>query len=149
MELKQWSNDNVEGSNSEGNVFVDYGRFKKEQAHPALQVQGYHFALKDFLEVFEQKNAPELSSCTYAHNYSKEGKPVLFLDKFSSLIKTFPVFAKEDSIELGRYLKERLQGGKGKMVFERFTGSAIKPSKKLLDHTSEMINKRQIFNLID
>ncbi len=149
MELKQWSNENVEDSASEGNVIVDYGKFKKEQVHPALQVQGYHFGLKDFLGIFEQKNAPELSSCAYAHNYSKEDSTVLFLPKFSSTIKTFPLFAKEDAVELGRYLKDRLQGGGGKIIFERFARSAIKPSKRLLDHTSEMINEQQIFNLID
>lgn len=149
MELKQWSNENVQDCDSEGNVVVDYGRFKREQAHPALQVEGYHFGLKDFLEVFESKNAPELSSCTYAHNYLREKGGVLFAEKFSSAIKKFPLFTKEDPALLGKYLKERLQKGKGRLVFERFVESPIKPSKKLLDHTSEMINKQQIFNLID
>lgn len=149
MELKQWSNKNVEDTEADGNVVVDYGRFWKEQAHPALQVQGYHFDLKDFLEIFEAKNSPELSSCVYAHNYSKQGKTVLFSQKFADVIKTFPLFAKEDSVDLGRYLKERLQKGKGQLVFERFAGSAIRPSKKLLDHTGDMINKQQIFTLID
>ncbi|MDP3974810.1 MAG: DUF2075 domain-containing protein [Candidatus Jorgensenbacteria bacterium] len=149
MELKQWSNENVDDCDSEGNVIVDYGKFKKEQAHPALQVQGYHFGLKDFLEIFESENAPELSSCAYAHNYSREEKAVLFMEKFSEAIKTFPLFGKEDATLLGNYLKERLQKGGGRVVFERFAGSAVRPSKKLLDHTSEMINNRQIFNLID
>lgn len=149
MELKQWSSENVIDSESDGNVIVDYGRFKKEQPHPSLQVQGYHFGLKDFLEIFEKKDAPELNSCAYAHNYSKEKKAVLFLQKFSSALKEFPLFAKEDAVELGRYLKERLHGGSGKIIFERFAGSAIKPSKKLLDHTSKMISEQQIFNLID
>lgn len=149
MELKQWSNKNVEDSESEGNVLVDYGRFKREQAHPVLQVQGYHYSLQDFLEIFEDKNSPKLSSCAYTHNYSKEKDAVLFLPKFSKAMETFPLFAKEDAIKLGRYLKTRLQGGKGKIIYDRFAHSTIKPSKKLLDHTSVMINKRQIFNLID
>lgn len=149
MELKQWSNNNVEDAEAEGNVIVDYGKFRKEQAHPALQVQGYHIDLKDFLKIFEEKNPPELSSCVYAHNYSGEGESVLFSPKFLEVIKSFPVFAKENAVDLGRYLKERLQNGDGKLVFERFAGSAFRPSKKLLDHTSEMINKQQIFNLID
>ena len=34
IELKQWSNDNVDDCSSDGNVFVDYGRFRREQAHP-------------------------------------------------------------------------------------------------------------------
>lgn len=149
MELKQWSNGNVYDCEAEGNVVVDYGSHRGERPHPALQVQGYHFGLKDFLEIFHSDKAPELKSCSYAHNYSKEQNAILFLPKFSSAIKAFPLFAKEDAVELGRYLKDLLHGGNGDVIFKRFAGSAIKPSKKLLDHTSEMINKQQIFNLID
>ncbi|HUW22209.1 MAG TPA: DUF2075 domain-containing protein [Candidatus Bathyarchaeia archaeon] len=149
MELKQWSNQHVQDAESEGNVVVDYGQFKREQPHPVLQVQGYYFGLKDFLRIFQEKNSPELSASVYLHNYSKNKDAILFSSEFSKLIKTFPLFAKEDAIELGRYLKKRLQGGKGKLIYERFARSPIEPSRKLLDHTSEMINKRQIFNLID
>ena len=149
LELKQWSNDNVKDSEVEGNVKVNYKGSWSEHPHPALQVQGYYFGLKDFIKIFEEKNAPELSASVYAHNYSKQKDDTLLSSRFSELVKTFPVFAKEEATELGRYLKERLQSGKGQIVYERFARSPISPSKKLLDHTSEMINKQQIFNLID
>ncbi len=149
IELKQWSNDNVHATDSDGNVIVDYGRFKKEQAHPSLQAQGYHFHLKDFIELFNERNAPELNSTSYAHNYSKNGEAILFSSKFEKVMKEFPLFAKEDSLELARYLKDRLRGGGGQILYERFARSRIGPSKRLLHHTSEMINKQQIFNLID
>lgn len=149
MELKQWSNDNVFETPVDGNVLVNHGRFKKEEPHPSLQVQGYHFQLKDFMEIFEDDIGPKLNSIAYTHNYSKLGNPVLYAKKFIEALKKFPLFAKEDSKELARYLKERLQGGKGKLLFDRFARSPIRPSKRLLDHTSEMINKRQIFTLID
>lgn len=149
LELKQWSNDNVLDADAEGNVIVDYGTFRMEQPHPSLQVQGYYFHLKDFKKLFSEKNAPRLSAASYAHNYSKNNNPILFGNKFAGIIREFPLFAKEDAIELARYLKVRLQGGKGQIIYERFAGSPIGPSKKLLDHTSEMINKQQIFNLID
>lgn len=149
LELKQWSNDSVRNSESEGNIVVNYGRFQKEQPHPSLQVQGYYFGLKDFIKIFEEKNAPELSASVYAHNYSKQKDSVILSSRFSELVKTFPIFTKEEAVELGRYLKKRLQSGKGKIVYEHFARSPIGPSKKLLDHTSEMINKQQIFNFID
>jgi DUF2075 family protein len=149
LELKQWSNDNVSEADTDGNVIVDYGRFRKEQAHPSLQVQGYYFHLKDFIRLFSESGAPELSASTYAHNYSRKNDGALFADEFKSALKEFPLFTKEDSLELSRYLKNRLQGGGGELLFNRFTGSPIGPSKRLLDHTSEMINKQQIFNLID
>ncbi|HQB65083.1 MAG TPA: DUF2075 domain-containing protein [Fibrobacteraceae bacterium] len=149
LELKQWSNDKVFNSESEGNVIVDYGKFRKEQPHPSLQVEGYYFYLKDFIKIFTDANAPILDAATYAHNYSKNSTAVLFSEKFSELVKKFPVFSKEDSLILARYLKAHLEGGEGQLLYKRFTGSPIGPTKKLLDHTSEMINKRQIFNLID
>src|SRR3989338_2049825 len=149
LELKKWSNEKVLESEVDGNVIVDYGRFKKEQAHPSLQVQGYYFGLKDFIKIFEERNAPTLSASVYAHNYSREKEAVLLAPKFTEFVKKFPIFTKEEAVELGRYLKERLQNGKGRIVYEHFARSPIGPSKKLLDHTSEMINKQQIFNLID
>ena len=150
IELKQWSNEHVSDTESEGNVIVDYGRFVNEQAHPSLQVQGYHFDLKDFLTYFHDEDHVSLSSCAYCHNYSKaSGSQVLFLPKFQKYLEEFPVFSKEDVESLGEYLSERLKNGSGMEAFNRFVTSPVKPSKKLLEHTSEMINKQQIFNLID
>ncbi len=150
IELKQWSNENVSDCPSEGNIIVDYGRFWKEQAHPSLQVQGYHYDLKDFLTVFGDKPGIALDSCAYCHNYSRQAPdPVLFFPKFKEEIESFPVFAKEDVQALGTYLKERLSHGNGFELFGRFVRSPIRPSKMLLAHTSEMINKQQVFNLID
>jgi len=148
LELKQWSNDGLKDSDSEGNVLVKYASWR-EQAHPSLQVEGYYYHLKDFKKVFEEKNAPVLSGSTYAHNYSRQNNPVLFSEKFSEPINKFPLFGKEDAIVLARYLKDKLQGGGGQLLFERFTGSPVRPSKRLLEHTSKMINEQQIFNLID
>ena len=85
LELKQWSNDRVYESDSEGNVVVDYGAFKREQAHPSLQVQGYYFHLKDFIRIFSEKNAPKLSASTYAHNYSRTGISILFAREFAKV----------------------------------------------------------------
>ncbi len=152
LELKQWSNDGVKNSESEGNVcFVDvrYQTGWVERAHPSLQVEGYYQHLKDFKKIFEEKDAPNLNGSTYAHNYSKLKNSILFSRDFSEHIERFPLFGKEDSMALARYLKDRLQGDSGKLLFERFNGSPIRPSKRLLEHTSKMINEQQIFTLID
>jgi len=149
LELKQWSNSEVQIAETEGNVIVNYGQFQREQPHPALQVQGYYFGLKDFLKIFQESNAPQLSASVYLHNYSKFKNAVLLTPEYSKLIQTFPLFTKEDAVELGRYLRQRLQGGRGQIIYERFATSPIQPTKRLLDHTSEMINKCQVFNLID
>lgn len=148
LELKQWSNENVEDCETEGNVIVNYGKFKQEQAHPSLQVEGYHWALKDFLSIFEEPHTI-LNSISYCHNYSKNKNGVLFRPKFKTLIDKYPIFSKEDVTGLGNYLKDRLNNGAGLEVFNRFITSNVKPSKKLLEHVGNMINKQQVFNLID
>jgi len=149
MELKQWSNDNVEDCETEGNVIVKHNKHRIEHAHPSRQVEGYHYDLKDFMKVFNEMPTIDLSSCVYCHNYSKMGNAVLYLPKFEKEIKKFRLFSKEDVTELGKYMKERLGGGNGLEVFNRFMNSPIGASKKLLDHTHKMINEQQVFNLID
>lgn len=150
VELKQWSNDGVAEAEAEGNVKVRFASGVREVAHPSWQVQGYHFDLQDFLHVFQDSPAPDLSSCAYCHNYARLKEPnVLFAKKFEKGIERFPLFAKEDIEELGKYLQQRIAGGSGLEVFNRFVRSTVKPSKKLLEHTGKMINERQIFTLID
>jgi len=149
IELKQWSNESVEDSDDEGNIIIDFGRYKKEQPHPSLQVEGYYWHLKDFMVIFHEEPKTLLSACVYCHNYSKEKEGVLYSKKFKKSIEKYPVFSKEDSIKLGEYILEKLGGGKGLDVFGKFTHSILRPSKKLLEHTGEMINKQQIFHLID
>lgn len=149
IELKQWSNQNVFDCKTDGNVIVDYGRFRKEVVHPSLQVEGYHLYLKDFMTIFEEEPNISLSSCVYCHNYSRKEGAALYSQKFQKYIEKYPVFSKGDIKILGDYLKEKLSNGSGFEVFNRFINSPLKPSKKLLEHTNEMINKQQIFNLID
>src|SRR3989338_6808397 len=149
IELKQWSNNNVDDSEDEGNVVVDYGRFKKINAHPSLQVEGYYWHLKDYMTIFEEEKPVMLTACVYCHNYNKGTNEVLYLPKFNKNIRGYPLFSKQEMIELGNYLKEKLGKGKGLAVLERFNLSILKPSRKLLDHTGEMINSQQIFHLIE
>lgn len=150
IELKQWANDGVSDSEADGNVNVRFSSGVKEVAHPSLQVEGYHYDLQDFLHVFQDKPAPVLSSCAYCHNYGRLKEPrVLFASKFQRYLDKFPIFAKEDVEALGKYLQSRLAAGAGLEVFNRFIKSTVRPSRKLLEHTGQMINERQIFTLID
>lgn len=149
IELKQWSNESVEDSENEGNIRVDFGRFKKECPHPSIQVEKYYWYLKDYLVVFDEKPKIFLSACVYCHNYNKGENEVLYLPKFKENLNKYPVFSKQAIIDLGEYLKTKLSSDPGLEVFGRFNKSILRPSKKLMDHTGDMINQQQIFNLID
>lgn len=151
IELKQWSNENVEDSIEEGNIIINYGKNKITVPHPSIQVEGYHFYLKDFISAFEEEPVLGLNSLVYCHNYSCSygKKEVLFLPKFKKYLEKYPIYAREDIIKLGDYLIDRLGKGGGIEVFNRFIYSVFRPSKKLMEHTREMINNQRIFNLID
>jgi DNA replication protein DnaC len=101
------------------------------------------------MTIFEENNPPLLSACVYCHNYTKGEKEVLYLPKFQESLKEYPLFSKQEMKDLGQHLKKKLSKGKGLEVLERFDLSILKPSKKLLEHTGEMINNQQIFHLID
>lgn len=148
MELKQWSNEHVHDCEHEGNIVVDF-LGKREVAHPCLQVEGYHFDLQDFLLVFQGDDSVQLNSCAYCHNYSNQRENILALPKFHRFTQSFPLFLKEDVSALGLYLQDRLKNSDGLEVFNRFLTSPVRPSKRLLDHTGDMIHKQQIFTLID
>lgn len=147
MELKQWSE--VELADVEGNVLVPGPGGIHMVPHPALQVAGYHQLLQDFIEAFETEPRLFLSSCVYCHNYSKEKSPHLFAEPFRELLSRFPVFAKEDFEALGEYLRKRLAKGAGLEVFHRFMQSPVRPSKKLLEYASRMIEGQKAFSLVN
>ncbi|MBU2639081.1 MAG: DUF2075 domain-containing protein [Nanoarchaeota archaeon] len=149
IELKQWSNENVEDSEHEGNVKVDYGKAKIELPHPSLQVEGYCWHLKDFLTVFEEKPKILLSACVYCHNYNQGENEVLYFPKFKKDLDKYPIFSKQEMKDFGEYLKTKLSSDPGLEVFGRFKHSILRPSKKLMEHTGEMINEQKVFNLID
>lgn len=150
IELKQWSNSNINDCKTDGNIIVNYGRFKKEMPHPSLQVEGYHFYLKDFYKIFSEEDAPQLYSCSYCHNYSKNIQPnILFSERFEEKIKEFPIFSKEETIKFGKYLESKLIASNGIEIFNRFLVSPIEPSKTLMAYAANIINKQRLFNLVD
>ncbi len=145
MELKQWSK--VENCDLENEVLTFTGGANRLEAHPSFQAQGYYSYLKDFVEVFGNSTI-NLSAISYCHNYSR-ASDAMFGPKFQSIVKDFPLFAKEDVPELAKYLKARLSAGDGLEILSRFSSSPIGPTKKLLEHTSTMIKGQKVFNLLE
>ncbi|MGC9344962.1 MAG: DNA/RNA helicase domain-containing protein, partial [Bacteroidales bacterium] len=148
IELKQWSS--VEDSEIEGRVYTYINKGLRPVSHPSLQVQGYHNFLKDYVQLFTEDPGINLESCVYCHNYDKKPDDPLFSIKFEKEIKEFPVFTREDFKKLGDYLKERLSGGRGLDLLNKFRKSPIRPSKKLLNYAGKMIKEKQVaFHLLD
>jgi hypothetical protein len=147
IELKQWSS--VKECDIEDNVITFVGGSEKMVPHPSFQVRSYHYYLEDFIELFHRDSSVGLASCVYCHNYPKEADSVLLSPKFDEILKKFPVYTKDDFRKLGDFIKFKIEKGEGIELFGRFITSNIKPSKRLIDVTRQMIDGQNVFYLID
>ena len=145
VELKQWSSAKL--SKIEGNIITYVGHQEREVLHPSEQVAGYYYYMKDFMEIFNRDNY-ELYGCSYCHNYSRSDKTLLDVS-FNNVLAKFPLFTKDDFKKFGEYLKSKLLNGNGFDVYNDFITGDIKPSKKLVDYTSDILKNQKVFSLID
>lgn len=148
IELKQWTK--VEATEIEGNYVETYtGGNRRIVVHPSQQVKGYHNYLLDFVEEFQSSDPLELTSCAYCHNYSRSDASGLFNPVYHKIIEKFPVFCKEDLSKLATELMNKLSGGQGFEVFNRFMFSRIRPSKKLMDNVKDVIRNGKQYSLLN
>lgn len=150
IELKQWSNKTVGEADSEGNFTADdavfnveafTGRANRIVAHPSQQVKGYQGYLSNFIEVISRQEV-SLTGLAYCYNYIKndDSKPThLYAEKYKELLHQYPTYSKDQSEELASKLGMLLKNGDGLSVFNKVMSSPVRPSKKMLDEVSKMI----------
>ena len=170
IELKQWSNKTVGLAESDGNFTTDESTSRQQDdvifnveaftghanrivAHPSQQVKAYQGYLSNFIEVFSNHEV-ELTGLAYCYNYTKNdaSKPsCLFDEKYATLLEQFPTYAKDQFDDLTGKLTRLLRKGAGISIFNKVMQSPIRPSKKLLNEVSTMIESGDIsaFSLIE
>ena len=170
IELKQWSNKTVGLAESDGNFTTDESTSRQQDdvifnveaftghanrivAHPSQQVKRYQGYLSNFIEVFSNHEV-ELTGLAYCYNYTKNdaSKPsCLFDEKYATLLEQFPTYAKDQFDDLTGKLTRLLRKGAGISIFNKVMQSPIRPSKKLLNEVSTMIESGDIsaFSLIE
>ena len=147
IELKQW--DKVEPTNIEGNWVETYtGRPNNRVAHLSQQVKGYHDYLISFVEVFEEDKMG-LFGCSYCHNYEKKKGQGLHAPIYENILNEYPVYSRNDIIELADKVTSLLNKGEGYDIFNKFMQSPIKPSKKLLESASKIVTNESDFALLN
>ena len=152
IELKQWSNKTVTVADSDGNFNAEdvtfnveafTGRANRIVAHPSQQVKGYQGYLSNFIEVISKEEV-NLTGLAYCYNYLKDdpkGRSYLFDAKYKTLLEQYPTYAKDQKDELAGKLHLLLKGGDGLSVFNKVMASPVRPSKKLLNEVSAMIEE--------
>ena len=160
IELKQWSNKTVGIADSDGNFTADdaanrqpddvifnveafTGHAIRIVAHPSQQVKGYQGYLSNFIEVFSNHEV-SLTGLAYCYNYTKNDttKPSVIYDaKYTTLLSQYPTYAKDQFDELTEKLTGLLKKGAGLSIFNKVMQSPIRPSKKLLNEVTKMVQE--------
>lgn len=148
IELKQW--DRCGRAAGDNLVSTWVGGAERDILHPSAQVGQYHQYLVDNHTAFHEGPAPvQLKSCAYLHNYFSEEEDPLLDDSFNSLLQQFPTFTADDVSLLKEFLISGLSGGAGQPVLRKIEESKYRPSKKLMEHVSNVIKGRNEYVLLD
>src|SRR5687767_3981946 len=118
VELKQWAK--AETSDAEATVLTWVGGSLRDTLHPSVQAGQYRDYLTDMNDAFyDERNAVQLSACTYLHNYrTVDGDPILH-GKFKAWLDEVPLFDANRSADLQRFLLMHLENGKGLPILKR------------------------------
>ena len=146
VELKQWSD--VEASNAEDCVTTWVAGQKRDILHPSRQVGQYEEYLRDMHSVFIQGDV-HLRSCAFLHNLSYDPAGEIYARRHASILDKYPAFSGDQQEQLIAYMNKFLQGGKGEPVLDMVLKSRYAPSKKLLEHTSRVIQDQKSYVLLD
>jgi uncharacterized protein len=146
VELKQW--ERTEPSEADQCVVTFVGQGNRDVLHPSVQVGQYAQYLSDYHTAFSEEDVG-LAACAYLHNLRYDPADELFAIKHQDALDAFPLFTADRGDELTHFLSERVEGGEGDEVLNRILGAPVRPSRKLLEHTAEMIAGQHVFTLLD
>lgn len=148
IELKQW--DRCGRATGDNLVSTWVGGSERDILHPSAQVGQYHHYLADNHTVFHEGPTPvQLKSCAYLHNYFSEEDDPLLDTSFGDLLQQFPTYTADDVPLLKDFLISGLSGGSGQSVLQKIEESKYRPSKKLMEHVSNVIRGNKEYVLLD
>jgi len=148
VELKQW--EACEPADGKNEVLTWLGNSQREVLHPSVQVGRYRMYLEDTHPAFYSPPNPiGLSSCAYLHNHHYSKEDPLFSDKFSVQLKEAPLFTADDFDEIRSFLRHRLLAGDGLSFLNTIEENKYRPSKKLMEHVSNVISGKAEYILLD
>ncbi len=111
-------------------------------------MDGYRRHLTNFVRAFHNDPAVQVACCVYAHNYpGRVGS--LFDSQYTDVMVRAPVFTATDAEALADYMKGRLDDDRGAEVVDRVWREGVAPSKLLIDNVSEMIQRQDVFTMLD
>lgn len=147
IELKQWQA--CEPADGEYVVTWVAGRHR-DVLHPSVQVGQYHAYLSNGQTAFHEGDDPvRLGASAFLHNYELSSGDALLDAKFDEERAEFPIYSRDQRVDLIDRLGERVGAGPGGDVLGRVLGSTPRPSTKLLTAVAGLLEGRDEYTLLD
>ncbi len=146
IELKQWQS--AEATKSDGLVRTFLGGSIKESPHPSYQAQSYKHFMSDFNEHIADGSI-RAYACACLHNYPKGNPEPLIEHQYIKIVDETPLFFRDDQAKLEQFLTKYVNKGKGANILYAIDRGKIRPTKKLIEHVSELFKGNQQFVLLD
>lgn len=146
VELKQWSE--VEASNADGCVTAWVRGAKRDILHPSRQVGQYEEYLRDMHSAFSEGGVG-LKSCAFLHNLNFAANSEIFALRHAEILERYPTFTGDQQGRLIDYMHAQVGRGRGEAVLSEILKSKYAPSKKLLDHTAQVVRDQRAYVLLD
>lgn len=147
IELKQWdSAQKVDGK--DGVVRTYLGGGIRETTHPSYQVWSYASLIKNFNQTVEEDEIG-LFPCAYLHNYDFTSDDPLKDEIYRPYYDKAPLYGKRDVLKLREFIKKYVKYGDNSDILYRIDNGKIRPSKKLQDTLSSMLDGNREFIMID
>jgi len=147
IELKQWEKCLQASGPNEVASWV--GGKMRDLLHPSAQAGQYKMYLEDCHPAFDSDDGIALYACSYLHNYVCDEEDVLFAEKFSALLSSFPLFTGDGVDRLIRFLRPKILRGDDGGIIQRIERTNYRASKKLLDHVAAVIKGKPEYVLLD
>lgn len=147
IELKQWETCTaVEGKDGIVSTFTGGGI--REVAHPSYQAMSYANLIKDFNETV-QLDEIGLYPCAFLHNYDLRDDDPICSSQYQDYINEAPMFGTNDFEKLRRFIRKYITEGDDRELLYKIENGKIRPSKRLQDSLSKMLQGNKEFNMID
>lgn len=146
VELKQWQK--AEATDSDGIVRTALGGGIQDATHPSYQANSYKQFLSDFNEEISEGNI-RAYACACLHNYEQKDPEPLYAMQYQGIVADAPIYFRDDQEKLENFLLKYVSKGKGADILYQIESGKIKPTKKLIDHVSELFKGNQDYVLLD
>ena len=147
IELKQWENcEAVDGKDGIVSTFTGGGI--REVAHPSYQAMSYANLIKDFNETVQLDNIG-LYPCAFLHNYDLRDSDPICSSQYQDYINEAPMFGSNDFLKLRNFIKKYIVEGDDRELLYKIENGKIRPSKRLQDSLTKMLQGNKEFNMID